>query len=193
MRIKDIIYFSPNLKLEDLKLSNPEHILYYFKERIENYYFEPIEVLNQHKMAFASGSLECLLIDVFARYTTTEDRAGVRIVNWAQTHLQLHNAVADKFYKFFRCGLLHEGHIKQFGQFCFDEGYINSAIMEEQDHIIVNPKYLLEELRQYLERFIELLKEDKEAYSIFINRLEEDFSDEVKKAKTNQSSMCTKE
>lgn len=82
MRINDCIYFSPTLLLENLDLTNKELVMKSFTERIENYYFKPIEILNENKQAFASGAILCLLIDAFARYSTTEDRVGVRIKNW---------------------------------------------------------------------------------------------------------------
>lgn len=61
MRIKDIIYFSPSLKLEDLDTANQELVLKHFHERVTAYYFDSIETLIGHKQAFSSGALECLL------------------------------------------------------------------------------------------------------------------------------------
>lgn len=49
MRINDSIYFSPSLLLENLDLSDKELIVKSFKERIESYYFKPIELLNTNQ------------------------------------------------------------------------------------------------------------------------------------------------
>ena len=127
MRIQDVIYFSTNVRLEDLDLNKRELVIDSFQERIEDYYFKPIQILVDHKMAFSAGALECLLIDAFARYATTENGVEKRMVDWCKAHLNLSKDIATDFYKFFRCGLLHESHIKQFGQFCFDEYYISEA------------------------------------------------------------------
>lgn len=183
MRINDIIYFSTKLKLEDLDLNDKELVLTFFNERIEDYYFKPIQILVQNKMAFSAGALECLLIDAFARYSTTENGVEKRMVEWCEKHLKITKNVATDFYKFFRCGLLHESHIKQFGQFCFDEYYIKEAIKDEQNYVVVNPKYLLSTLENYLTGFIELLKNDNSAYTIFIGRMKDDFGDEIQLAK----------
>jgi hypothetical protein len=70
MRINDEIYFSPNLKLSDLDLDKPEQIFKYFPERINAYYFTPLECLVNQKMAFAAGAIECLLVDSLSRYSS---------------------------------------------------------------------------------------------------------------------------
>ena len=183
MRIHDIIYFSINLRLEDLDLNNRELVIKYFQERIEDYYFKPIQILVTQEMAFSAGALECLLIDAFARYATTENGVEKRMVDWSEAHLNLSKDIATDFYKIFRCGLLHESHIKQFGQFCFDEYYISEAIKNEQNYIVVNPKYLLIALQDYLNKFIKQLKNDDDIYAIFIARMNDDFAGEVLLAK----------
>jgi hypothetical protein len=185
MRIDDIIYFSPSLKLEDLRLDNKDLVSYYFNERIEEYYFKPIRILVENKMAFSAGALECLLIDAFARYSTTEEKVGKRFSDWCIINLKITDEASWKFYDFFRCGLLHESHIKQFGQFCFDEGYIQQPLISVQDFIVVNPKYLLEVLESYLASFIKELTSNDELYDVFIGHMVKDFGEEVSAAKQN--------
>src|SRR4051812_38015830 len=105
MRINDIIYFSPSLKLEDLDLNNRQLVLVSFSERITEYYLNPISILVDKKMAFAAGALECLLIDAFARYSTEDEKVGNRFKNWCKYNLNISESVADSFYDFFRNGL----------------------------------------------------------------------------------------
>lgn len=182
MRINDCIYFSPTLLLENLDLTNKELVMKSFTERIENYYFKPIEILNENKQAFASGAILCLLIDAFARYSTTEDRVGVRIKNWCTDNLGLSEKTSKDFYEFFRCGLLHESHIKSFGQFTFDNEF-HLPIKECSGFVVVNPFHLYSALRNYFNSFISNLETDEQLYSIFIDRLNIDFKDEVQAAK----------
>lgn len=181
MRINDIIYFSPNLKLEDLNISNKNLVLNSFKERIETYYFQPIDILISRNQAFASGALECLLIDAFARYSTIEDGVRNRIIKWCEDYLNVDNELANQFYEFFRCGLLHESHIKSHGQFCFDEHPANKALQKISDYIIVNPLHLFTELKKFLDWFINKMYIDEDLYKIFIDRIEIDYGEEIKK------------
>jgi hypothetical protein len=182
MRIKDIIYFSPSLKLEDLDTENQELVLKYFQERITAYYFDSIEILIGHKQAFSAGALECLLIDAFARYSSPENGVEIRIVNWCMVNLGVDEQTATDFYKFFRCGLLHESHIKSYGQFCFDEHPANRPLQKISDFIIVNPTHLLTALKSFFDNFIATLRIDDVLYNIFITRIIADFSNEVERA-----------
>ena len=188
MRIQDTVYFSPNTRLGELDLSNRKHLIDAFKERVESYYFHPIEVLNKNRSAFAAGAIECLLIDAFARYVTEEKddskrgAIGRRIIKWCKNHLHIDNQTAKNFYEFFRCGLLHESHIKGFGQFTFDISFGN-PISLEQDYLIVNPKHLLDSLKDYFSKFTYHLLNDDEAYATFFARIRSDFESEINLAR----------
>ncbi|WP_131537883.1 hypothetical protein [Pedobacter nototheniae] len=183
MRIDDAIFFSPSLKLEELNLNDKGQILKYFPERIKEYYLKPVAVLVDNKMAFAAGALECLLIDALARYSSAEPGVGKRIADWCESNLGVSDKTAKAFYQFFRCGLLHEGHIKQFGQFCFDESYIQEPLIEQQNFIVVNPKYLLQSIEEFFTDFMENLATDANLYNNFHHKLSEDFGNEVVEAK----------
>ena len=184
MRVQNIVYFSTNLKLEDLDLSNQAQVLKYFEERIQDYYLKPIKVLVDNEMAFAAGALECLLIDALSRYATTVDVVNTRIKDWCQQNLKIDADTAKGFYDFFRCGLLHEAHIKEFGQFCFEDYYCPVAVAKVQKFVIVNPKHLLTAIEDYVKDFLLTLKSDPAIYSIFIGRLKVDFEEESKLAKS---------
>lgn len=182
MRINDIIYFSPSLKLEDFDLDDKEVVLKYFDERITEYYIKPISSLLQGEQAFAAGALQCLLIDALSRYSSEEDGVGKRIKSWCVKNLAISEPVAASFYEFFRCGLLHESHIKQFGQFCFDEIFAR-PIVDHGGFVIVNPKYLHEAIKSFFKSFIEDLRTNEELFQIFRDRLESDFGAEVIRAR----------
>jgi hypothetical protein len=183
MRINDAIFFSPQLLLKDLDLTDKGLVIKSFKERILGYYFEPIQVLLAAEQAFAAGALECLLIDAFARYSTPIDGVEARMVRWCEENLGVNNADATDFYKFFRCGLLHEGHIKNYGQFTFNQEF-DRSIERKSNFIVVNPKPLFIALQKYLDVFITLLEHNAGLYQIFATRMRADFEDEVERAKS---------
>ena len=183
MRIHELIYFSPSLKMEEIDLKNKQQVLEYFPERVYEYYLKPTTLLVENKMAFAAGALECILIDALARYSYSENSVGTRISLWCQNNLGVSEQTAISFYQFFRCGLLHEGHIKQFGQFCFDDWIIAQPLIELQDFIVVNPKYLLDSINVFFNAFIAKLSSDDMLYALFIRRLIEDFEIDINKSK----------
>jgi len=178
MRIADKIYFSPSLKLEDLDLTNKSLLIEKFNERIENYFITPIESLNTTKNAFAAGSLLSLLIDALARYTSIENGSEKRIVKWCEDNLGVNTVTGTNFYKFFRCGLLHEAHIKSLGQFTYDNEFTSSMVLEK-GCLIVNPTYLLKDIKKYFSELITKLNSDNNLYQIFLNRIKDDFADEI--------------
>ena len=192
MNIKDIIYYSQNVMMEDLDFDDKESLLYAFQDRMENYYFLPIKQLNGLRYAFAAGILLLSLIDAFARYSTRIDEVGPRIKEWVKHNLNLEyysereiEKIAGVIYKDFRCGLLHESHIKNCGQFSYEVG---SAVYLERDFVIINPSLLFKEIESYFQQFINDLAVDEELYGIFLDRMRKDFEEEQKRFKINGNS-----
>ena len=191
MNIRDIIYYSPNVMMEDLDFDDKEKLLHAFQDRMENYYFMPIKQLNGLRYAFATGILLLSLIDAFARYSTRIDEPGPRIKEWVKHNLKLGyynereiEKIAGVIYKDFRCGLLHESHIKNCGQFSYE---IGSAVYLERDFVIINPSSLFKEIESYFQQFIDDLAVNEELYGIFLDRMRKDFEEEQKKFKERDS------
>ncbi len=180
MRIGGYIYFSPSLLLEDLDINDKNLVIEKFKEQIEEYYFVPISMLIHHDQAFASGALLCLLVDALARYSSNNNLVGDRIRNLLENDLGFSTNEASRFYEEYRNGLLHESHIKNLGQFSFDNDF-NNSVQIELGCLIVNPKKLFQEITQYFELFINKLKVDFTLYQIFSDRIKQDFEDEVRR------------
>ena len=178
MRIADKIYFSPSLRLEMLDLNNKNQLIENFNERITKYFIEPIEALNHSENAFAAGSLLTLLIDALSRYTTTENGSEKRMVKWCIDNLKVDKSTGTMFYEHFRCGLLHESHIKSLGQFTYDIEFAKSMTIEK-NCLIVNPKCLFDDINKYFDEFIQLLKKDDSIYQIFLSRIKIDFEQEI--------------
>ena len=84
-------------------MNNRKHLVDAFKERIESYYFQPIEILTKSNSAFAAGAIECLLIDAFARYVTEEKEdskkgaIGRRIIKWCEHEFHVDRQTAKSF------------------------------------------------------------------------------------------------
>ncbi|ADG82846.1 hypothetical protein [Thermincola potens] len=181
MNIRDVIYFSPNYRMEDLDFDNRIQILSAFKDRIENYYFKPIQQLNSLHYAFGAGLILVSLVDALARYSSIEDNCGARIKHWLKNNVNLpytkeeQEEIAKKFYNDFRCGLVHESHIKNSGQFSYDTW---KAITYENGFLIINPEAFFSEIKEYFARFLADLKVNDELYKIFFKRIRKDFEAE---------------
>jgi hypothetical protein len=185
MNIKDIIYFSPNHRMSSLNFENKEQMIDAFEDRITRYYLNPIKMLNDIKSAFSAGVIILSLVDAFARYSSKEDQSGKRIPLWLQKNIKTisnmpnkkRDLVSESIYKDFRCGLLHESHIKNGGQFSYE---IGSSAFVHNKYIIINPKAFHKELTTYFQSYIDQLRICDELYDIFIERIKKDFEKECK-------------
>jgi len=190
MNINDIIYFSPMYKMKDLKFDDKDIIINAFADRIESYYFVPIRLLNDYRYAYGAGVLLVSLVDAFARYSTSENSVGARIEKWIIDNINLNpyttsskkaieekETIAKIFYEDFRCGLVHESHIKNGGQFSYE---IQSALQSQRGFIIINPILLYEELEKFFINFSKELFANEALYAIFLKRIKGDFEEEAK-------------
>ncbi len=182
MRISDIVYFAPNVRLKELDLSDKDTLINAFEKRVRGFYLEPIKELNDKKMAFAAGIIEFSMIDALARYSDNyiskgKEKAGKRIVKMLSHIFQVKKEIAQKTYNDFRNGLLHENHIGNCG--CFDYNSSKSLSLE-QECVIVNPLKFQEEFEEYFEKYLEELKTDTITYNKFFSNIKVDFGEEIK-------------
>ena len=126
MRVNNILLFSPVYKFSDLNWDDEKILIGAFKDRVKGFYIEPAEKLNDDKNGFAAGILCVTTIDFLARITIGADNVGERIERWLSKCITEFNqndpddrsrTLARRFYKEFRNGLVHEGRIKNCGQF----------------------------------------------------------------------------
>jgi len=182
MRISDIVYFAPNIRLRELDLSDKNALINAFEKRVRGFYLEPIKELNDKEMAFAAGIIEFSMIDAFARYSDNykskgKEKVGERMVKMLSEIFQITENIARKTYNDFRNGLLHENHIKNCS--CFD--YKSSkSISLEQNSVIVNPLKVQEEFEKYLEKYLEKLNTEVITYNKFLSNIKMDFEEEIK-------------
>lgn len=176
MQINKHIFFAPGILLKDLDLNNRASLIDAFKFRVNGYYLRPIKILNKLKSAFPAAIIEFSMIDALARYSSKNNRVGDRIKEMLNNSFKTSSEIAEKAYEDFRNGLLHENHIKNCGQLCYE----TTSSFEMRDNcLIVNPLKLQRQLDDYFTNFIELLSQEDSVYETFINRMYVDFASEI--------------
>jgi len=174
MRIKDIVHFSPNYKYEYINLDDKNCLIEAFEDRVGGFYLKPIEILNDSQCAFSAGLLCVTTIDFLARISINEKRVNKRIKEWLKTNIPdyFDDERANRFYDEFRNGLVHEGLIKNGGQFSYEIGRL---LCEEDNIIVVNPELLLAEIDKSFKLYIRKLKDDTLSYQLFKCAILSDF------------------
>jgi len=189
MRIADILYFSPKYKFSDLRWDDKKGLIDAFKDRVKGFYLEPAQKLNEDKNGFARGVLCVTTIDFLARIATIgTDKVKERIVEWLKVNIEKFREVdpntpgqtlADRLYHEFRNGLVHEGRIKNAGQFSYD----SQELVEVREGImIVNPGRLLDAINNSFERYTDEIERKEFAFHQFRCALMRDFQKDVEYA-----------
>jgi hypothetical protein len=191
VRIRDILYFSPKYKFIDLKWDDKDNLLKAFQDRVEGFYMEPARKLNKEKKAFAAGVLCVATIDFLARIETGLDKVGERFEYWVKDNIEQFNkpnpdkpsqTLAYRFYDEFRNGLVHEGRIKNAGQFSHDRNKLVEAVKTNgaESVMIVNPDYLLNAIATSLKGYLKKVKDEQFVFQAFRCVLIRDFQKDVK-------------
>ena len=151
MDIKNELYFSPKFKLSDLDKTN---VIEAFKERIDKWYFEPINILNKKKFGFSATALLASLIDILAKtknHDTTNSNNRSKYTEWLKKNFGFTEKKALNFYENFRCGLLHSGCIEYGGYISYKQKQFCVSI---KGSLILNPKLLFQEVKKKFDEFI---------------------------------------
>ena len=189
MRVNNILLFSPVYKFSDLNWDDKKILIDAFKDRVKGFYIEPAEKLNDDKNAFAAGVLCITTIDFLARITIRANTVGKRIEQWlgkwitefSQKDPDNQNITLGKrFYEEFRNGLVHEGRIKNCGQFSDDY----SELIHMEDRImVINSALLLEAIKTSFETYMDRVENNTSLFHQFRCVLIRDFGDDVEWAK----------
>lgn len=128
--VDEELLFAPGLKYSEIKWDDDDALIEAFKDRVKGFYLDPAKNLNaSEKYAFATGVLCVSTIDLLACLTIScnSGTVGMRFKQWIKDHITAFDnsdpnseILADKFYDEFRNGLVHEGRIKNVGQFSYD-------------------------------------------------------------------------
>ena len=191
MKIGEILYFSPRYKFIDIDWNDKERLLEAFQDRILGFFLDPAKNLNEKKFAFASGILCVTTIDCLARIETGLNATGKRIKNWLESNIKEFNqpdpdnpsqSIAYRFYKEFRNGLVHEGHITNAGQFSYDSDKLIHFYSKKSGKkvMIINPELLLNEIQNSFDKYFEKLQKDESAFESFKKNIINIFKDDIK-------------
>ena len=154
----DVLHFSPKYKFSDLVWENKHGLIDAFKDRVEGFYMHPAQKLNMDKDGFAVGLLCVATIDCLARISSeTEKDVGGRFVLWLSVNIDefKDSDLATRFYKEFRCGLVHEGRIKNAGEFSYEYPKMVSPF---NGSIMVNPDKLLRAVEGSFQSYLQRLR-----------------------------------
>jgi len=182
MRIGNILYFSPKYRFDQINWNDKEELIEAFKDRVEGFYLNPARALNEHKYPFGSGVLCVITIDFLARIENNSESVEKRIKKWLTENISEYfdETLAQRFYKEFRNGLIHEGRIKNCGQFSYD---FDELVHQENGIMIVNPNLLLEKIVDSFESYITKVRTDNFAFQLFRCAILRDFQEDIKCAK----------
>ena len=178
MRIREHLYFAPDVKFSELDISGdilPDQ----FEKRIRGYYIDPAIEAAKAGHAFASGLVWVACIDALAYFQARgSKKGGDRFRIWCEAHLPSFNddEMSRRFYKDFRNGLVHNARIKNGGEFTLE----SDCTVEVRESILsINPLHLAKEVSDALNRYIALLKADDDARARFLDRICSDFEYEL--------------
>lgn len=182
------LFFSPQDRFRDIDFDNPPSILKAFANRVVGYYLQPADLLRTNGNAFACGLVCCAAIDLLSRCSLDLKKVDERITTWLSTHIPAFSSAkgesrpsqkSKRFYKDFRCGLVHEGRIKRLGQFSLESGEMVHCIGRV---MVINPGMLLDAIKEAVERYIAELDSDPAKRERFVSRLRDDFVEEARLA-----------
>jgi hypothetical protein len=177
MRIGDILYFSPHFRFEQLNLDDHIAIVNAFRDRVEGFYLGPASRALEAKDAFAAGLVCCAAIDLLSLISGKKTPQKWLCKNVPE--FKNDDALAERFWIWFRHGLVHEGYIKRLGQFSLDWPEMLVTLGEV---LIVNPVLLVNAVRSALHKYCDEISEP-EAVSL-TQRLRRCFKAEIEAAKS---------
>ena len=197
VRNGDELYFSPNYKFIDLKWDDKDNLIKAFRDRVEGFYLTPTKELNKSKKyAFATGVICVTTIDFLARIELgLSDQVGRRFENWLKSNISDFNvpnpnnrsqSLAYRFYDEFRNGLVHEGRIKNAGQFSYNFSKSAELVKVKDTVMIVNPGTLLEVINTSFDRYMDEVENKEFVFQAFRCALIRDFQIDIKYVNRNK-------
>lgn len=173
--LSDKYTYEDYLKL-DFELNSPDDIwekaIDIFKSRVDSRFFLAIDKLMENKNAyemlkygFAIMTLQCSLIDTFAKFRYGSNNQTVRFKNFLKEYLikgkdENKEYLSKKFYKDIRCGLVHSGATENMsGLSCH---LPNLITVLDNGAISVDIFVMDKELRNYYNWYIKKLENKKE-------------------------------
>jgi hypothetical protein len=173
MNIANEVYFAPGIRFVDVDYDGPE-LPDRFAHRMDGYYLRPARILIDNDAAFGAGVLLVSMIDALARFKYPAlPKVGDRFREFARLDLASFSAPGDdqRFYDRFRNGIVHESRIKAGSQFSFERP---QTVTIEGVYMVINPKFLFDEVADSLKAYHALLKSNNQALAILVAKLKSD-------------------
>ena len=187
------LYYSPSYKFEDLKKAinngDKDKIIIMFKERVKELYLKPARLLIEHAkedrnmgFVFSAGLICVSVIDFLGRFYMgcPEKDVRSRFICWLLSYMRppFDGYSANRFYEDFRNGLVHECRIKNGGEFSLS---IQKPLVKREGYLVVNPKVLLEKIKNGFNKYLEDLRKNNILSEELINCLKKDFESDFSK------------
>lgn len=184
MREEDKLHFSPKYIFGDIDFNNKEKLIDAFNDRVYGFYLNPAKLLDDNRLGFACALMCAVAIDFLARLVYPNFAPGLRIRYWLKDNIPEFNNgdFAARFYEYFRCGLVHEGRIKNPGEFSYESSHVVAA---EDGIVRINPSLLLKKIERALTEYLIKLQKDSVAFDNFRRCLKKDFETEVSRERSN--------
>lgn len=191
MKVENKIYFAPGIEFKTVDWDDYHALVEHFIARVYAYYITPAKKMSEwlenagHDpsvllgIAFGSGVICCTTIDFLARIELNTNAVGIRYTQWLKKYIpEMNNSdpdndqqtIAERFYGEFRNGLIHEGRVKNAGQFSLDPDpfYPPSQVVSFVDHaMVVHPFNLLYTIEAGLHRLCIELHSDPDRLAQF--------------------------
>lgn len=160
-----------------------EEVIDIFIDRINSRFFYAIDKLIENKdryemlkYGFAIMTLQCSLIDTFAKFRYGSNKQTERFYKFLKEYLiydideEEKEKIATKFYKDIRCGLVHSGSTENMsGLSCDSLNLITTIKNGEKEFISVDIFIMDKKLRKYFKEYIKELKnKDEELRKNFV-------------------------
>ena len=189
MNIGEVLYYAPGIKFTALVNAGDKSLIDAFEKRINGYYLDAADVLNKNKHAFGAGDLCFDAIDAVAGHEFGRKRGqqGERFKKWISKlpdFKKLSWGELEMVYDDFRNGVTHEARIKHAGQFTYE---IGRAVYIEENRVMINPKILLDQLREEFLNYIDVAKQNPEAASRLSNSIRKDIEEDFYYKHNNRS------
>ena len=129
-----------------------------FEDRIIGRFLEQINLLKDDccKNGFSIMALECLLVETFAQfYRGLEDTIGVSQQEYTDFLVNCltcfrTKTIANKFYSYIRCGILHQAQTKPHSGLTFNS---QTTIKYEKGFLMVDVERFIDEMNNYFDNY----------------------------------------
>jgi hypothetical protein len=180
MKIDDLVYFAPDVHFYEVDFDGPD-LPDLIVRRIGGFYLNPARILIDEREAFGAGLILVTCIDAMARLKIG-GKVGTRFQQFVQDELPSFASpgLSKRFYDDFRNGLVHEARVKSGGHFSLQTP---RTLRFDRTYMVVNPKFLLDEVNQALKRYSLLLRADAAELPKLAKKLKADHAEDVRAAK----------